>query len=234
VTFKVPSLPFMPVVSEITPEEAARVPGLDAVVEHWTEGAYGPEDWFAEVAVFWGPAGLMMHRGEEVYGFAVYGPPEMLPRLVRYRVGVVGDDAAVLAYVGGDRRTRKHLLVRVLREMRVRGFGAVEAVGDDLGLRHRVMIPTRLLVEGGWKPVRLGFAVPSGLPCTLLRADLGSTVEVGELARGLVDLVRRPFPVTPVPSLRSADSSSVATRSQGLSQVASVGGGPQPTARSAD
>lgn len=211
---KVPSLPFMPVVSEITPEEAAGgVPGLDAVVEHWTEGAYDkPEGWFAEVGLFWGPAGLVMRRGEEVCGFAVYGPPEMMPRLSRYRVGVVGDDAALLAYVGGDRRTRRHLLVRVLREMRLRGFGGVEAIGDDLGVRRGVMVPTRLLVESGWKPVRRGFASPSGLPCTLLRADLGSAVEVGGLARGLVDLVRRPFPVPPVPSLRSADSSPALTR----------------------
>jgi hypothetical protein len=199
----------MPVVSEITPEEADGVPGLQAVVEHWAEGAPRAGEWVAEVGVVWGSPGLVMRRGEEVLGFAVYGPPELLPRVRRYRVGALGEDAAVLAYVGGDRRTRKHLLVRVMREMKLRGFGGVEAIGDDLGLRRSVVIPTRFLVESGWKPVRRGFALPSGLPCTLLRADLGSTVEVAELARGLVDLVRLPVLKSPVPSLRSADSSPV-------------------------
>jgi len=207
---RMPALPFVSTTSEIAASEAEGIPGLGAVVEHWTEGAYGAAEWFEEVGAIWGSAGLVARRGEDTLGFAVYGPPELLPGLRRYRVGVLGEDAALLAYVGGDRRTRRHLLTRVLREMRLRGSGGVEAVGDDLGLRSGVVTPTAALLESGWKPVRGGFAFPSGLPCTLLRAELGSAVEVGEFARGLVDLVRLPVLKSPVPNLTPADGAHAA------------------------
>jgi hypothetical protein len=115
----VPSLPFIPVVSEITAGEAAEVPGLEAVVRYWTEGARAAGEWFEEVGALWGPAGLVVRRGDESLGFAVFGPPELMPRVRRYRVGALGEDAALLAYVGGDRRTRRHLLARVMRDLRL-------------------------------------------------------------------------------------------------------------------
>jgi hypothetical protein len=193
------------VVSEITSSDVAEVPGLEAVVDFWTEGEMTAAEWFEEVVTLWGPAGLVLRRGEESLGFAVFGPPEMLPRVRRFRVGALSEDSALLAYVGGDKRARRHLLARVMRDLRLRGFGGVEAIGDDLGLRRRATIPSGFLLENGWKPVRRGFAVPSGLPCTLFRADLGNTVEVADLARGLVDLVKLPVLKAPVPSLRPAD-----------------------------
>jgi hypothetical protein len=165
------------------------------VISHWTEGAYSAEEWFGEVLSSWGTAGFMIRRGEEVLGFAVYGPQRYLPRAGRYPVGPLGEDAALLAYLEGDARTSRHLLVRVMRDLRLRGFGGVEAVASDLGLPQHV--PTRFLLESGWKPVRRGQR--AGCPYTLMRADFKSTVEVGELARAFVGRVKLPILKAPSP-----------------------------------
>ncbi|HZC19778.1 MAG TPA: hypothetical protein VE225_08700, partial [Rubrobacteraceae bacterium] len=105
-------IPFIPAVTEISTGEVTRVRGLEAVISYWTQDAYSAEEWFAEVSASWGSAGLVMRRGEEVLGFAVYAPQEYLPRARRYPVGPLGEDAALLAYLKGDARTRRHLLVR--------------------------------------------------------------------------------------------------------------------------
>ena len=188
-------VPFIPTVEEISASDVPGIRGLEATISYWTEGARPAEEWFAEVSASWGPAGLVMRRGEEVLGFAVYGPPEYLPRAGRYPVGPLGEDTALLAHLRGDTRTRRHLLVRVMRDLRLRGFGGVEAITSDLGLpRH---VPTWVLSESGWKPVRSGWH--AGLPYTLMRAHFGSIVEVGERARELVGRVKLPVLKVPAP-----------------------------------
>jgi hypothetical protein len=136
-----------------------------------------------------------MRRGEDTLGFLVYGPQEYLPRAGRYPVGPIDDDAVLLAYVGGEPRTRRHLLVRMLRDLKSRDVGKVEAVASDVGLpRH---VSTRFLVESGWRPLRT--ALYRGLPYTLVRTELGSTVEVGGLAREILGKVRLPSLKAPSP-----------------------------------
>jgi hypothetical protein len=201
---KMRPIPFIPMVTEISAGEAGGIKGLEAVISYWTEGAYSAEEWFDEVLTSWGPAGYVMRRGEEDLGFAVYGPRGYLPHAGRYPVGPLREDAALLAYLRGDARTRRHLLARVTRDLRLRGFGGVEAVASDLGLpRH---VPTRFLTESGWKPVRRGQR--AGCPYTLMRVDFESTVEVGELARELVGRVRLPVLQPPAPD---APTSALAT-----------------------
>ena len=185
---KMRPLPFIPAISEISAADARDIPGLEAVVSYWTEGTFSAEEWYEEVSDAWGTAGLVMKRGEEVMGFAVYAPHWYLPRADRCPVGPLGADAALLAYLEGDPRARRHLLARVARDLRLRGFGGVEAIGSDLG-RSRY-VPTAFLLENGWEPVRRGFRL--GLPYTLLRADFGNTVEIGERARGLMGRVKLP------------------------------------------
>jgi hypothetical protein len=187
---------FVPTVGAISPGEVGEVPGLEAVVSHWTDGTRSAEEWFRELNACWGTAGLVVRRGEDALGFVVYGPNEHLPRAGEYPVGPLGEDAALLAYVAGDARTRRRLLVRMLRDLRHRGVGTVEAVASDRGTRHHV--PTRFLLGSGWKPVRRGWY--GGSSYTLARTDLGSAVEVGELARGLVGRVKLPRLKSPAPA----------------------------------
>jgi hypothetical protein len=187
---------FVPTVAAIPPEEAGGVPGLEAVISHWTGGTHSAEEWFSELNAGWGTAGFVVCRGEDALGFVVYSPNEHLPRAGAYPVGPLSEGAVLLAYVAGDARTRRRLVVRMLRDLRHRGFGRVEAVASDRGMRHHV--PTRFLLESGWKPVRRGWY--GGSPYTLARTDLGSAVEVGELARGLVGRVKLPGLKSPTPA----------------------------------
>lgn len=184
---------FVPVIGAISPDAADGVPGLTEAVSFWTQGRPAPE-WFREMEECWGTAGFVVRRGEEVQGFVVYGPPERFPRVREYPVGPFADDAAMLAYVGGDVRTRRRLLVRMLRELRLRGVGTVEAVASDRDRPHHV--PTAFMLQSGWRPVR---HAPLGR-YTLVRTELGSAVEVGELARSLVGKVRLPSLKRKVPN----------------------------------
>lgn len=185
---------FVPTVSEITAGDVGRVAGLEAVVAHWagkTDENGGPrsaEDWIRAVREDWGSAGLYLSRGGEVLGFLVHGPKSWLPAVEEYPVGPVDDDGAILAYVEGDARACKRLLVRMLRDLRGRGVSKVEAIASDVGSSRHVR--TRLLLESGWRPVRRGWR--HGKPYTLVSLDLGSAVEAGDLARTLLGRVRLP------------------------------------------
>ena len=187
---------FVPVIGTISPDEAGEVPGLEETISYWTEGTRSAEEWFRELDGHWGTAGFVVRRGEETMGFVVYGQREHLPRAGRFPLGPLDEEAVLLAYVGGDPRTRRRLLVRMLRDLKHRGVGRVEAVASDLGTGHHV--PTRFLLESGWKPVRRGWY--GGSSYTLARTDLGSAVEVGQLARGLVGRVKLPGLKGPTPA----------------------------------
>ena len=187
---------FVPTLDAISPGEVGGIPGLEEVISHWTEGTRSSEEWFRELHACWGPAGFVARRGEEALGFVVYAPEEHLPHAEAYPVGPLDEDAVLLAYVAGDARTRRRLLVRMLRDLKHRGVGKVEAVASDRGIRYHV--PTRVLLESGWRPVRRGWY--RGSPYTLARTDLGSAVEVGELARGLIGRVKLPGLKSPNPA----------------------------------
>ena len=185
---------FVSTVGEISAEEAVGVPDLDAVVSYWTDDVYTAEEWFHELNDSWGPAGFALRRGGEVQGFVVYAPPEHLARAARYPLAV-DDEAVLLAYAGGDTRTRRRLLVRMLRDLRQRGFGRVQAIASDRGVSNHV--PTSFLLESGWQPLH---RAPYRMSYyTLAHIDLKSAVEVGELARSLVGRVKLPGIQSPVP-----------------------------------
>ncbi|HSK86007.1 MAG TPA: hypothetical protein VK902_21760 [Rubrobacter sp.] len=186
---------FVPMVGEISAEDASEVPGLGAVISYWTGDRYSAEEWFRELNDLWGTAGFAVRRGGEVQGFVVYGPPERLTQAARYPLGPLDDEAVLLAYAGGDVRTRRRLLVRMLRDLRQRGVGRVEAIASDRGVSNHV--PTSFLLESGWQPMR---RAPYRMSYyTLAHIDLKSAVEVGELARALVGRVKLPGLKSPVP-----------------------------------
>jgi hypothetical protein len=182
-------------IGEISAEEAGEVPGLQAVISYWTADGYSAEEWLRELNSLWGTAGFAVRRGGEVQGFIIYGPPERLARAARFPLRPFDEDAVLLAYVGGDVRTRRRLLVRMLRDLRQRGMGTVEAIASDRGVSNHV--PTSFLLESGWQPVRR--AVYRMSYYTLAHIDLKSAVEVGELARALVGRVKFPGIKSPVP-----------------------------------
>jgi hypothetical protein len=187
---------FVPAVAEISADRVVEVPDLEPVISHWTEGACSAGEWFREVNSGWGTAGFAVRQGEETAGFVVYGPAGRLPRADAYPLGPLGEDSVLLACVVGDTRTRRRLLVRMLRDLKHRGVARVEAIASDREAPYHA--PTGFLLESGWKPVRRGWH--RGSPYTLARTDLGSSVEVGELARGLLGRVKLPHLKAPNPA----------------------------------
>lgn len=189
-------MPFVPTVREVTPDDARQIPGLEAAIACWTESDRLAGDWLRELNESWGNTALSMQRGEEQLGFALYGPRERLARAARYPETTSREEAVLLAYVGGDARTRRHLLTRVLRELRSRKVEVVEAIACDL---HQPWhITTRFLLENGWSPARRVWR--RGCPYTVLRVDLKNAVEVGGLARGLIGRVKLPVLHRPNPA----------------------------------
>ena len=196
---------FVSTVGEISAEDAVGIADLDAVISHWTEDGYSAEEWFNELNDRWGAAGFAVRRGGEVQGFVVYAPPEHLAGAARYRLAV-DEEAVLLAYAGGDTRTRRRLLVRMLRDLRQRGVGRVQAIASDRGLPNHVQ--TSFLLESGWQPLH---RVPyRSSYYTLAHIDLKSAVEVGEFARSLVGRVKLPGIQPPVPGTLARESSNSA------------------------
>ena len=195
---------FVPMVGEISAEDVAEMPSLRAVISYWTAEGYSAEEWLRELNSQWGTAGFAVRRGGEVQGYIVYGPPERLARAAHFPLGPFDEDAVLLAYVGGDVRTRRRLLVRMLRDLRQRGMGRVEAIASDRGVANHV--PTSFLLESGWQPVRRAAYRMSYY--TLAHIDLKSAVEVGELARALVGRVKFPGIKSPVPGALAAPRAS--------------------------
>src|SRR5215212_2270623 len=204
---------FVPTIGEISAEEAAEVPDLEAVVSYWTENRHSAEGWFHELNDRWGTAGFAVRRGGEVQGFVIYAPPEHLASAARYPLAV-DEEAVLLAYAGGDTRTRRRLLVRMLRDLRQRGVGRVQAIASDRGVSNHV--PTSFLLESGWQPLcrapyRMSYY-------TLAHIDLKSAVEVGQLARALVGRVKLPGIQSPVTGTLAREQSALQQFSLSASQ----------------
>lgn len=179
---------FVATVGEILPNEANEVPELVRTISYWNEDACPPEDWLRQIKSSWGPAGYAMRRGNEVLGAVIFGPAKFLPRAERFSGGPFGEDSVLMACVTGDRRVKKHLLVRMLKDLRQRGVTVVEAVAGDFGTSRHAS--THFLLENGWRPVRRVWH--SGRSYTLMRTDLGNAVEVGERARDFLGRVKLP------------------------------------------
>lgn len=188
-------MPFVPVVREIPPDEADRTPGLEAAISYWTGSIRPAGEWLEQLNESWGNAALAMQRGDEHLGFVLFGPRSFLPRAEEYPDAGSEGEAILLAYVSGDARARRHLLVRMFKELKSRGVGEVESIACDF--QRPWHIPTRFLLENGWRPVRQVWK--RGLPYTVVRTDLNNAVEVGNLARGLIDRVKLPVLKRPDP-----------------------------------
>ncbi|MBX6763157.1 MAG: hypothetical protein IRY88_05670 [Rubrobacteraceae bacterium] len=177
----------VPGIEALTPEDVRSVPRIAGAVSYWSGHRRGDE-WLREVLEEWGQAGFTARKDGELLGFALYGPRSRLVRVEEYPIGPLEEGRVFLAYAEGDARIRRHLLVRVLGDLKGRGVGGVDAIASDLGTGWH--LPTRFLLECGWRPVRQGWK--GGQLYTLVRTDLASSVEVRELARGLLGRVKMP------------------------------------------
>lgn len=182
-------------VVELTPGLAGDVPGLEEALSYWSEGERSAEECVEELLGEWGRAGFVMRNGGRISGCIVYAPASYLPLALRYPLSSLRREDVLMAHLSGDRRSKKHLLVRALRDLRLRGIGSLGAIASDLGLFHH---PSSVFLFGnGFRPVEYVFY--RGFPYTLARAELANTVGIDGLARGLISRVRIPPLKSPAP-----------------------------------
>jgi len=93
------------------------------------------EEWFSSTLLEWGRCAKLLLEGDDVVGFAQYGPPTLFAGLAEFPWARISDDAVFLSYcfVGEGRRGRglgAELVRTVARDVVDRGYRAMEAVGD--------------------------------------------------------------------------------------------------------
>ncbi|WP_119069173.1 hypothetical protein [Rubrobacter indicoceani] len=190
-------------IQEIETRDASRLYGFEEAVRYWTRGEQSAEEWVDRVRREWGSCGLYASRGEEVLGFCFFAPPRYLEKFREYPFDseAWGPGRVVLACSAGDARTEKRIILRMLRDFKLRGVSGVSVAASDGGRQHHVC--TRSLNQMGWKPVRRTLHL--GRFYTLFELELGDVVEAGEFARALIGQVR-------LPHLRRSSPGSLASR----------------------
>lgn len=195
---------FVPDLQEIREDDAGRIPGFEDALRYWAGAEVRAGDWVGEARREWGSCGHCMRRGDEVMGFSLYCDRGRLPHFERYPFGDSGGNGAVLACVAGDARTEKRLVVRMIRDLRLRGVSSVRAIASDGGRPNHAS--TGSLIQMGWQPQQRSLYL--GRFYTLFGLELGNTVEAGELARALLGQVGQ----VRLPQLRPAAPGSLASR----------------------
>lgn len=150
--------------------DAPRGPVADAAA-----GAAAKEAAWQATQLEWGSAGKAAYASGELIGYAVFGPPEHVPR-VRRLGWSASEDAVILAtiWVHPDRRGEgvgRALLQAALSETHRRGGRALEAVGSRPPWpSDPCMLPTPFLLANGFTVLHNHGRHP------MLRLDLSQTV----------------------------------------------------------
>ena len=164
-----------------------------------TVGAQGKEAWWQATQLEWGTPGKGVWSGDELVGFAFFGPPGDFPRARRLGQPP-SDDALLLAMMWVSSAHRGQgvaslLLHSVLRETHRHGRRALEAYSARTPTL--CMVPQSFLLAKGFQPLHGDLQHP------LLRLDLRQTAKqtVGAALEGVLAALSRreraPAPARP-------------------------------------
>lgn len=169
-------------VVDVTLENLADLPDEALASVFWeldleeppVDARFQKEEWFSSTLLEWGPCGkLLVDKG--ISGFAQFAPPDLFPRLGRFRCGDVSPDAVYLSYcyLVPGRRGRgggTELVRTVARDLCDRGYQALEAIGDREWAGDWVL-PAGFLAASGFAVLREDRRFP------LMRLDLATLRE---------------------------------------------------------
>jgi GNAT superfamily N-acetyltransferase len=135
-------------------------PHLREDAEQYGQTDFEKEAWVSSVLLEWGSCGRMIYADTVPAGYALYAPPNAVPRASAFPSGPVSADAVLLTALrvlpefAGSGMGRM-LLQEVAKDLTRRGVKAVEAFGDaepqeDPGC----VIPADFLRSVGFKTVR--------------------------------------------------------------------------------
>ena len=118
------------------------------------------EAWVSSVLLEWGSCGRMVYSDKLPVGFALYAPPNAVPRASAFPTSPVSADAVVLTgfYVVPEFRgggLGRVLIQSVAKDLTRRGVRALEAFGDARPDEERsCVVPADFLLSVGFKTVR--------------------------------------------------------------------------------
>lgn len=118
------------------------------------------EAWVSSVLLEWGSCGRMVYSDKLPVGFALYAPPNAVPRASAFPTSPVSADAVVLTgfhvvpeFRGGG--LGRVLIQSVAKDLTRRGVRALEAFGDARPDEERsCVVPADFLLSVGFKTVR--------------------------------------------------------------------------------
>lgn len=160
-------------------------------------GQQAKKAWYGTVLDSWGSCGKIVMQDQQSLAYCQFAPAGYLPRLSRYNLGPISEDAVFLAclYVPGAFRGRglgKLLVNAVQKDMIQRGYRAIETFARRAPARN----PSGWLEfyqANGWKVIQESGSI------TQLRSDLRATVSWQENFEAVLNGMSLPKIKAPVP-----------------------------------
>ncbi len=159
------------------------------------------EAWVSATLLEWGSCGTLLYSGEDAVGYVLYAPPAFVPRSLSFPTSPIGADALqlVTARVVPEARAQglgRRLVQAAARNLRRRGYRALEAFGDARESEPSCLLPAEFLLRVGFKTIRPHHRWPR------LRLDLRATSVLSDEVEEAVDQLLEML--SPEPSLRPA------------------------------
>jgi GNAT superfamily N-acetyltransferase len=135
-------------------------PHLKEQAEEYGQTDFEKEAWISSVLLEWGSCGRIIYVDGMPAGYALYAPPNAVPRSVAFPTAPVSADAVLLTslhvlpeFAGGG--LGRVLLQAVAKDLTRRGVKAIEAFGNgSIDDEVRCVIPANFLLSVGFKTVR--------------------------------------------------------------------------------
>lgn len=134
-------------------------PHLREEAEQYGDVEFEKEAWISSVLLDWGSCGRIAYVDEVPAGFALYAPPNVVPRASAFPSGPVSADAVLLTALKvipdfADGGLGRVLLQAVAKDLTKRGVKAIEAFGDAEPVDGATcVIPSDFLLSVGFKTV---------------------------------------------------------------------------------
>lgn len=165
---------------------------------YFPNGQQTKKIWYSTVLDSWGPCGKIVMQDNQSLAYCQFAPAGYLPRLHRYNLGPVSEDAVFLAclYIQEPFRGRglgKLLVNAVQKDMIKRGYRAIETFARRAPARN----PSGWLefyLANGWKVIQESWSI------TQLRCDLRATVKWQENLEAVLNGISLPKVKVPIPT----------------------------------
>lgn len=135
-------------------------PHLREEAEQYGHTEFEKEAWVSSLLLEWGSCGRIVYVDDVPAGYALYGPPNAVPRAAAFPTGPVSADAVLMTTLRvlpdfADLGLARMLVQAVVKDLTKRGVKAVEAFGDaDPVEGAHCVVPADFLLSVGFKTVR--------------------------------------------------------------------------------